>query len=244
MVASQHILVFSKNSLKIPAWEIKFKCCVRGLEVPYIRARKQYEGVPLMALGLGHYCSGSLGPKGKHGKCSRKEENCEERTRKGTSEVNSISAMGFPILSNILILASKTLWQLPRQCHVTVLSPTHTLQPNFVSFLDFTPGALLLYVPFAWGLFGQLLLYFRPQLIALQCRMISGEQPVQSCRHHHTFCSPTITFPFLLSVFSPITCPNGPQPPPASWDMSTPIRGLGCLVPQYVPPPGMHSLLE
>lgn len=51
----------------------------------------------------------SPGPKGKLGKCSRKEGNREERTRKGASEVNSISAMGFPLLSNILILASKTL---------------------------------------------------------------------------------------------------------------------------------------
>lgn len=65
--------------------------------------------------------------------------------KKGAFEVNSVYTIWFPVLGEILSLASKTLWYLillPCQCPSVAhpLTPT-TLQTNLVPFLDFASGS-------------------------------------------------------------------------------------------------------
>lgn len=119
------------------------------LEASLFQSQEAVGRWPIDGPGTRTLCSGSPGPRGTLGKCSRKVGHREERTRKGASEVNSISAMGFPLLSNILTLASKTPWQLAllsHQCHVAALSPHPSLCNQTLCLSLTSPRGLCLYM--------------------------------------------------------------------------------------------------
>lgn len=159
-----------------------------------------------MAMGLGHHCSESPVLRGKFGKCSRKEENSGERTRKGASEVNSTCVVWYPLHNKILIWAYRPLDTLLCSLTNTTLlhSPLHLPLCNQTWCL-FLASPLGLY-PYLSPLpeilfprsFGQLLLSFRSQLIA---HPLQNDLPRTNCLK-----LPVLPAPFVHLPSHPCFC--------------------------------------